>query len=342
MPINNVEIGSEFWDVPTKPDYQNNILPDNTSWFLSGRTALREIIKDIKSKIKFESAALPSWCCESMILPFVEEQISVKFYSVYKTDNGIEQNFHEAENCDVILKMDYFGYQSTSPFSFDKIVISDITHSIFCSEVQTSQYTFGSLRKWAGFFTGGFAFSKNHSFEPPTIAPNDEYVTLRKEAMQKKKTYIEENKGDKAFLNDFAAAERYLDECTQNMGAHALDIQRAKTLDIDSLRAKRRKNAFVLLNELSDFAIFPCLNENDCPLFVPLYIDDGKRDDLRKYLISKQIYCPIHWPVSKLHKVTDLTAPIYKNEISLVCDQRYTPSDMYRIAEEVKTFLSMR
>ena len=334
------EIGSEFWDVPTKPDYQNNIFPDNTSWFLSGRIALREIIKDIKSKINFKNVALPSWCCESMILPFIEEQISVKFYSVHKTDTGIAQNFDEAENCDVILKMDYFGYQSDSNFSFDKIVISDITHSILGGAEQTSQYTFGSLRKWAGFFTGGFAYSSYPSFNPSATAPNHEYINLRKEAMNKKRMYIEESNGDKAFLDNFAAAENYLDKYPQSMGADAIDIQRAKTLDVDFLRSKRRENALVLLSELSNLAIFPRLNENDCPLFVPLYICDGKRDDLRKYLIGKQIYCPIHWPLSNLHKVTSLTNSIYQNEISIVCDQRYTPSDMYRIAEEVKTFLA--
>ena len=89
-------------------------------------------------------------------------------------------------------------------------------------------------------------------------------------------------------------------------------------------------------------AVFKELKENDCPLFVPLLIDEDKRDALKNHLIKKQIYCPVHWPVTEFHKLNDKTEEIYKKEISIVCDQRYTVNDMKRIASEIKYFPNLR
>ena len=105
------EIGSEFWDVPVKESV-STFLPSKTQYFLSGRCALQFIIDDIMQTQKVVSAALPSWCCESMIIPFLEAGLEVKFYTVWFSGNELIQNLDEAENCDVILVMDYFGCKS--------------------------------------------------------------------------------------------------------------------------------------------------------------------------------------------------------------------------------------
>ena len=90
------EIGSEFWDVPTCDD-RNFLFPNGTKWFLSGRSALKAIIADIQQGDKqVNSISLPSWCCDSIIRPFLEEGIDVVFYPVL----GAEQNL---ENINGIL-----------------------------------------------------------------------------------------------------------------------------------------------------------------------------------------------------------------------------------------------
>ena len=45
------EIGSEFWDVPVH-ELNNKLFNEDTAWFLSGRSALRAIIQNIKKKQK--------------------------------------------------------------------------------------------------------------------------------------------------------------------------------------------------------------------------------------------------------------------------------------------------
>ena len=69
------EIGSEFWDVPVT-EIENNIFPKSTQWFLSGRSALQAIINDIK---ECHTVAMPSWCCDSMVKPFVDAGYTVRF-----------------------------------------------------------------------------------------------------------------------------------------------------------------------------------------------------------------------------------------------------------------------
>ena len=103
------EIGSEFWSVQVK-DVPNHFFPKNTQWFLSGRSALTYILKDIIKKSTVHTVALPSWCCESMIIPFLKAGLKVYFYPVYFFGGHLVQE--PDLTCDVILVMDYFGYAS--------------------------------------------------------------------------------------------------------------------------------------------------------------------------------------------------------------------------------------
>ena len=63
------EIGSEFWKENKK------YLNENERLFLSGRTALDAIIKDSKKEHIIKSALLPSYCCHTMIEPFLRNDI---------------------------------------------------------------------------------------------------------------------------------------------------------------------------------------------------------------------------------------------------------------------------
>ena len=88
---------------------------------------------------------------------------------------------------------------------------------------------------------------------------------------------------------------------------------------------------------ISDIALFPEISENDCPLFVPIIIE--QRDELKKMLISKGVYCPVHWPISKYHVLTEGTRKIYEKELSIICDQRYSIEDMKKICCLIKGYI---
>ena len=69
-------------------------------------------------------------------------------------------------------------------------------------------------------------------------------------------------------------------------------------------------------------------------------VKDGKRDALRSYLLSRDIYCPVHWPLSEQHVgLSERAKEIYAEELSLVCDQRYKDEDMERTVQEIQKFM---
>ncbi len=318
------EIGSEFWDVPVSDE--NGLFPSDTQWFQSGRSALCAIIRENN----FKSVALPDWCCESMIKPFVDANIGIVFYPSLNP----KICFSKLQT-DALLILDYFGY--SLPFSvsdYNGIIISDVTHSLFSGKFNKAHYHFGSLRKWAGFWTGGFSWGlKNHvKYETPHFP----YSQLRCEAMLYKSDYIEGKAEDKTYLSLFAKAEEFL----EYMGVFPPDIrdvELAKKLDVDFILKRRRNNAAILLDAFSDIALFRSIEKDDCPMFVPILTNN--RDKLRKHLIQNEIYCPIHWPRSSYHFLTKENLRLYDDELSLVCDQRYTEKDMLRIVSVIKSFI---
>lgn len=56
-------------------------------------------------------------------------------------------------------------------------------------------------------------------------------------------------------------------------------------------------------------------------------------------LIGKGVYCPVHWPISKHHILTNRTREIYEKELSIVCDQRYSAEDMKKIRCLIKKYM---
>lgn len=327
------EIGGEFWDIPTA-ERPNGLFDGQTQWFLSGRSALTRILAEIGQRTPRRKAALPAWCCDSMIKPFLNAGFSVSFYPVYRENGRLVQRLFAADGCDVLLVLDYFGYvgeQTALPGN--PICIRDLTHSVLTRKYTDADYCFGSLRKWAGFWTGGFAWG----CVPDRLPVDENYADLRKRAMQEKARYIYAETRDKGYLETFALAEEQLED-SPLAGAAARDVAKAEKLDIDRIRKARRENATQLLEAFADIAVFPDLGEQDCPLFVPILVPDGRRDALRRHLIENQIYCPVHWPLSPYHRLDAREKILYENGLSLVCDQRYTPEDMERLINEVKRF----
>ena len=327
------EIGSEFWDVPTI-DQQNKLFPEFAQWFLSGRSALQAIITDLG---EVRSVSLPSWCCDSMIKPFADAGLEIHFYPVYWSEGRLIQEW--SFDCDVLFLIDYFGYTGAIPdlSGFKGTVIRDVTHSVFSTTYSDADYYFGSLRKWCGVWTGGYVWAKD-GYRLETMEQNDQgYTELRMRAMAEKAEYISGGRDDKGYLRIFEEAEETL-EHVGIVRAADRDIGLAQRLDVKGIRKRRRVNAEVLRKAFPDWLIFPKLSSNDVPMFVPVLVPGGKRNELRRYLINNEIYCPIHWPVSDFHRLDGKEQFIYDNEMSLVCDQRYTEEDMYRMVETIKEF----
>ena len=328
-----VEIGSEFCNVPVV-EKNNELFHETTQWYISGRSALKAIISELSD---CKTVAMPSWCCDSMIKPFVEAGFDINFYAVAFNDGLIQELSFDS---DVLFLIDYFGYTDSKIdlSAYKGIIIRDVTHSILSGSYSDADYYFGSLRKWCGFWTGGYAWTNDGHSLDNGMDCDDDYVALRNQAMMQKSEYIEGIRKDKNYLKIFEDAEDKL-ECFKIRRAADRDVSLAKRLDIDLIKDRRRRNAEILRSSFPEIIMFQEISSTDTPMFVPVLVNDNKRDELRHYLIEHEIYCPVHWPVSQYHVLNERTNYIYLNELSLVCDQRYSENDMDRIVETIKVYM---
>lgn len=334
------EIGGEFWEVP-RTEGVSSMFPASTQWYLSGRSALRAIVRELSG---CNTVALPSWCCDSMIRPFTDVGMEVRFYSVFKGGIFVCE---PRLDCDALLVMDYFGYGAPAPelSDYGGLVVRDMTHAVFSRGREDANYYFGSLRKWCGLWTGGFAWRDNSAKLASGVPDQSGYAGLRERAMLLKGRYLAhcanvrlEPSAKETYLHMFAEAEELLERADAHPAA-ARDAELVAHLDVDFIVSRRRANARVLMEALGDWLVFPKMGEGDCPLFVPVLVPDGKRDALRRHLIEHDIYCPVHWPISSHHDLSAKDAFPYADELSLVCDQRYAEGDMIRIVETIAEFM---
>ncbi len=345
------EIGSEFYFENSSFMRKCSGVSDHRVYLLSGRTALDYIIRDIKAERGgFGSIYAPSYCCKSMLDPFIQNGVNIYFYKVSCGPNGFQFDYDYNNHCDAVLLIDYFGYESLLVASVAKlekeackIIIYDSTHKINGNDhvMQNAMYSFCSFRKW--FFSNIADVWKSGKFIADKPAGrNYKYETIRNKAAWLKRDYMNGVIDDKRiYLSLFSKAEKLLDHDYFGYTVGLEEIERLVHMDIEKMVKKRIENARRLTKGLKtfnyDWLIAPIreVKESDSPLFVPILIERDLRDIVRNRFIDQNIYCPVHWPLSELHNIDDSWKDIYYSELSLICDQRYSLSDMDNILEKL-------
>lgn len=337
------EIGSEFaWSEHTGAQTTAAWmrLGEDRCLVFSGRTAIEHVLDDARIKGR---ALLPSYCCGSMLQPFLDRGISVDFYPVFFGD-GLELRCQVPEDCKLLFYCNYFGFH-TPFFSRETlerirrnggVIVEDITHSLLSENVMhtESDYAVASLRKWFPVLSGGLSVKTRGRFHrSPCLDPEPEFVRLRMRAMREKRAYVDAGYcGDKqSFLRQYAEANRWLAEHYSDRRIDADSGARLRTMDYRAVREQRIRNGNALYSALQDQNAVRFLfrqEQMDCPLFVPVILDRSVRDRIRDMLVAESVYCPIHWPIPDASCASNL----YVMELSLVCDQRYQEADMQRIA----------
>ncbi len=327
------EIGSEFMMDSYKKGINEyiSLIEIPKRYVLSGRTGLYLIAEELKNQGVI-SISLPAYCCGSMVTPFYDAGFIISFYEEDIPANG------------AVLVMDYFGYLSEKTFEFTKKckearlkIVVDATQTAF-SKSRTydfADYIVVSYRKWFDCLCAA-VYSRNGFQMPDYVKEKDEYVTTWREAAQKKRCYIETGIGNKQeFLDLYSEANNMLAVDYPGYKASESEIERFENADSMFIREARRSNAMVLMNMLIGKLdlMFGEIGKEDCPLHVPILKPNHKRTHLSKELTKKAIYCPFHWPLDAAYP--GLRTRFHDEEMSLICDQRYTVTDMVEEAEEI-------
>ena len=324
------EIGSEFWieSVPEKL-----LMERDGVYAISGRTAIDLILQDILKKKPVRSVAMPAWCCDSMVAPFLAHGIEVIFYE----GNDLPET-------DIFYLTNYFGYENTLPLETIKairekgrVILYDRTHSFLMNDDEyqkVADYSFASIRKWMGVVGGAIieGLSEKPKLKDCLFAPDKEV------AMIDKFRYL---KGDKTIIKDiflasFGTFGHRLAEDYCNYEMDNLSYTLYKQTNLQEMKEKRRENASHIHKNLRGIEFLYDFTEDAVPLFVPvLFENKEQRDFARKKLIEHQIYCPVHWPQPKQIPTEFKVNDIVSRELSIICDQRYGLNDMQCIVEAI-------
>lgn len=335
------EIGSEFWTIDLEKGNSGHDkfkIGKDCKFFMSGRTSIDYILSDIKDKRKI--VYMPNYCCESMIQPFLDNGYKIKYYFVDVINNKYDIDVDM--DCTIFFAMSYFGYNNSNMddyiIEFEKrkiIVIEDITHRLLCdnNHCKKSSYLVASLRKWFPILSGGIAVNMNDNFKNDitNFTVDEDYIKIKEKAMNKKRDYIENiNSNKDEFLELFDKSNNMIKNYKfKKIDEKSMEI--LKKIDMNKIKNDRIDNCKLIEKKLKNNENIKLLykyNIGDCPLFVPIIIDN--RDAIRKKLIDNNIYLPIHWP-NKNH----LNNRIYRVELSLINDQRYSLEDIEKYIDKL-------
>ena len=350
------EIGSYFW----LDEKEKNLSGDKIGWLpsvedscfaFSGRNAIDVALRDILKNKDIDRVFAPSYCCVSMLQSFINRGLKVQFYDVGYEDGAFTYQMPIADEHSIVLIMSYFGLGTSEAHrqieeikKSGAVVIEDITHSLLHKSPASSHsdYLVASLRKWLAIPTGGWVgkragtftekpnMDSNHAVEDKIAAMHEKYDYLTGKIDSKEDFLLAQAKFD----NDLIHVDRMLKIDDTSLGI-------IEATDIETVIEQRRKNVRVLLNGLKDLNgkvwTLPTIDlDADTPLFLPIFMKTDDRDALRKYLIDKGIYCPIHWP-----EVMGAEVGVRANELSLICDQRYSEGDMRTIVDEIHAWANI-
>lgn len=339
------EIGSEY-EWRQLPAAGPGVKLDSAVLTFSGRQALR-LVADEAVGEGITTCLLPDHHCHSMVQPFVEAGLRPV---LVKTDRECLMDPQELEhlakkspNPPLVLHCDTFGSIATAALQETlqslrragaKVVV-DSSHSFLGQTTTEHDYEAASLRKLLPLPDGGAV--RGLASTPQLPPPQEEATKLRMAGARAKHDYMTGSSPTKAHIPLFVAAARYFDQGTTPCSISRASQEVLNKLNPAELLSKRKENSLALSSMLPpEFAniVNPRAIDNS-PAFVVL--QHRKPKELQKFLASKGIFCPIHWPSPPGH-VRGATK--WRDDlISIPVDHRYEPSDMKRVADALYSAL---
>jgi len=247
---------------------------------------------------------------------------------------------------DLVLAVDYFGlrtfdiwrnWQQSHP---DVLLVQDHTHSPMpkLAAIQEADYAFASVRKSLPVFDGAWVVSPKGHRLPAIGTPLPESLHGRfTRASQLKHAYLRGENPDKdAFLAIFREAEHDLEQ-QPLAGVSTKSADDLRQLDVPGLLERRHENARRMIEDLrghppKTFSVLPPQGRHPWNPILR-FPNQAHRDSVRRGLIDRGIFAPIHWPI-ELHdmppayRAADETA---KCLLTLPVDYRCTRADLSRI-----------
>ena len=313
--------------------------------YSSGRAALYQILKFLKQENGITKVFLPEYLCSSVLVPVKELKLEYAFYPIDELLELEDAAFRSLYNNNTaVLLINYYGLQDLSQqikairtIDEQAIIIEDDVQAYyeFKKPLDGVDFKFTSLRKTFAVPDGGLVKTKYHL--PQVSIPNT--FGQYKAAAALLKSMREGNFNDQIYLELFEKGESLIDS-EQECGMSQIAEKLYSFMNEDHVRLRRLNNAHYLIAELKKVGIEPLLSLEDdhVPLFVPIILKN--RDEVRKAMFQKEIYCPIHWPLDGMNITRG--EQMAREELSLIIDQRYGRKEMDEIIFVLKNSLNAK
>jgi hypothetical protein len=301
---------------------------------------------------------LPSYLCRTMIQPFVEAGLQVKFYGVNRNLRVEAESIASQIDSETfgVLLMHYFGFPQNSDLAErlhrtfpDVRLIDDRTH-LLLSDVAKA---FGSpdpaiavysARKWAPFPDLGIVIWSRTTLSPDKAAPLFDawyhlpFLKARIAGLVLRSVYLSFpcETLRRLSLRPVHTADDILDRRVVVSRASPVSQILWRRWDWKSAWHIRRRNFEYLLQNWPRQAgepLYDSLPRDVCPLGFPIRSFD--RDTLRARMVANRVYPPVHWCLPREVDPESFpeSARLAEEELTLPIDQRYSLRDMDLILE---------
>lgn len=308
----------------------------DAGYFVNARSAIHAVI----AQRGFRQAWLPSYLCDSILIPFNQCGVPFRFYPVDDKLACPDTSWiSEVGVNDVVLGINYFGLVPFPHFSrlreTGACLIEDLSQALFQSRDTDADFAVYSLRKFLPVIDGGLLTAKTPDSSPVPLR-NAETATFFGPAAT---AFYGRGLADLGIDGDFDwfGAFRQGEELTPTGPVAMSKASRwifHKMIDFESIRIRRMRNFEVLQEALRGFLPPTPFAEDAVPLGFPIVVSN--RQELLPELYASGIFPPVHWPLRHFlpeafhdsHRLSDAI-------LTLPCDHRYSMEQMSWQAEIV-------
>jgi hypothetical protein len=294
--------------------------------FQSGRAALRAALECSG----ITRVMVPAYICDSVILAVVDAGATVDTYRLDDRLHPLCLFDPIPEKC-ALLYVNYFGLCTENvsrllqEFPRNQLII-DNSQALFALPTNALA-TIYSPRKFVGVPDGGLLMTPAMQIKLPEEEDGGSIGRMRHLLLRMAYTARE------GYL-DYIESEKSLGN-TRPLRMSRLTERILYSIDMTRVKHRRRENFSVLAACLDKHNAFKWeLGTESVPLCYPLIINDDAQQ-IKRNLIAKGIYIPTYWSDAKSRVTDGVEYHLINSCLPLPCDQRYSPSQMTHLADEI-------
>lgn len=346
MPPDRWELGSDFHWPMLEPLGAERTPPwhHRSRRFGCGRDALRAVIEHGKATRGWHRLLVPSYMCQEVLVAAAASGLNMEAYPDRPTSVPAVLAVPTLSPEDVVLEVNFLGLRGRPfvrvPEGID--VIEDHTHDPWSEWARhsTAAFAFASLRKTLPLPSGGVVWSPAGLELPAPRAATPERRAAsadKLKAMLLKSLYLAGYDIAKADFRELAVSSEATMAAGPVSGIPPGDSQLG-VFPVEAWRLIRHRNHSHLSERLQNTPGLRVLQTDasgSVPFsFVVVFDEPSSRDAIRDYMIQRDIYPAVLWPLHDpvVAGIGEDDIAFSRQMLSIPCDWRYTVEDMDAVA----------